>query len=148
MNTIFSYVAQCLINNISITEKVPKSIVEFIKSDINNELLGLKKQKQVQIENAKQENDLQRENFTLQQNSNIVFNFNTMRKMEERYDNSLYAKLQQIEQNFLMEKEKLFKNIINQYQYGNRLNKIDFLKLQSHLKNDKQIDELYQMATN
>lgn len=142
LNSIFAYVVLHLINGSSINEEIPKNIVKFIKSDIEKDLSSLTQQKQMQIAKAKRENDFQSKNF-IQSNIN---NFNSARSVVETYkqhDDEFYFQRQQIEQNFIVEQQKILNEIISQYHNGTRLNDMDFNKLRSYFKDNKHIEECY-----
>ena len=146
LNSIFLCVAECLINNWQIDEKVPKEICEFILNNINREISFLQKQKQASINAVRQQVEFEKENFMMQ-NPNMMFSALNCRNIDERYDNHFQSQERAIEQNFIAEQQKVLNEIISQYHNGSRLNDTDFNKLRSFFKDNKHIEECYNVLT-
>lgn len=147
LKKIFSYVAQCLIDQQQIDEKVPKEICEFILNDINREISFLQKQKQASINAARQQVEFEKENFMMQ-NPNMMFSALNCRNIDEQYDNHFQSQEHAIEQNYIEKQQKVLKEeIISQYHNGTRLNDTDFNKLRSYFKDNKHIEYCYNALT-
>ena len=147
LNSIFLCVAECLINNWQIDEKVPKEIVEFIFNNINREISFLQEQKQASINAARQKVEFEKENFMMQ-NTNMMFSsLSCHQNIDKQYDNHFQFQERAIEQNFIVEQQKILKEIISQYHNGTRLNDTDFNKLRSYFKDNKHIENCYTALT-
>lgn len=143
LKKIFLCVAECLINNWQIDEKVPKEICEFILNDINREISFLHERKQASINAARKQVEFEKENFMMQ-NTNMMFSaLSCHQNIDKQYDNYFQSQERAIEQNFIAEQQKVLKEIIQQYRNGTRLNDTDFNKLRSYFKDDKHIENCY-----
>lgn len=142
LNKIFSIVAECLIYQQHVNEKVPKEVIEFISNDINHNISFLRERKQAMISEERQQVELEKKN-SMNQNINMMLSASACSDTEKRYDKYVQSRVDAIEQNFIVEQQKILNEIISQYRNGTRFNDMDFNKLRSYFKDNKQIEECY-----
>lgn len=146
LNSIFSIVAECLINNWQIDEKVPKEIVKFIHQDIDHDISVLQRKMQLQIDRARRESNIDKIKFINSNGANFHSAFEAA-VSGLPFDCNFRYQQQEIEKEFSIKQQQLFTDMVKEYQNGTRLNDTDFNKLRSYFKDDKHIEECYTTLT-